>query len=212
MKKDKRFFKNFIFDVDGTILDSRFATVEAFERMAAAKIGRALTEEEKSRTLHMPVVDILTSLEIEANAKNMGELFAHFDGLAQDIKFFSGFDQVLDELKKQANFIAFATNHDREGSQIVMDQNGLKKYFSIYICKDDVENPKPHGEMLTSLMDKYNLKAYETIYIGNAVSDHQAAIDAGIAYGACERGTDEYLDEDKIILKNPIDILSLIEK
>ena len=206
----QRIFKNFIFDIDGTVLDSRFATIEAFERITQAKIGRQLTDEEKAITLHLPVVDVLAALEIEANAENMGELFAHFDELAHDIEVFPGMDQVLSELKTRAAFMGFATNRDDLGSQIVLEQNGLNKYFQAYVCKDDVENPKPSGDMLVLMMEKYGLDPAETIYIGNALSDHLAAIDAGIAYGASEWGTDEYLNHDKILLKKPDDILKLI--
>lgn len=207
---DQRFFKNFIFDIDGTILDSRFATIEAFERMTMKKIGRPLTTEEKSITLHLPVIDVLAALKIEANAENMGELFAHFDELAHGIGLFEGMEEVLTQVKARANFMAFATNRDRTGSHIVLDQNGLDKFFDTFVCKDDVENPKPSGDMLVLLMKENNLDPEETIYIGNALSDHLAAIDAGIAYGASEWGTDEYLNHDKILLKEPADILKLL--
>ena len=208
---DQRFFKNFIFDIDGTILDSRFATIEAFERMTMKKIGRPLTVEEKAITLHLPVIDVLAALKIEANAENMGELFAHFDELAQGIGLFDGMEEVLTQVKARANFMAFATNRDRTGSHIVLDQNGMDKFFDTFVCKDDVENPKPSGDMLVLLMKENNLDPHETIYIGNALSDHLAAIDAGIAYGACDWGTDEYLNHDKILLKEPADILKLLE-
>ena len=208
---DQRFFKNFIFDIDGTILDSRFATIEAFERMTMKKIGRPLTTEEKAITLHLPVIDVLAALKIEANAENMGELFAHFDELAQGIGLFDGMEEVLTQVKARANFMAFATNRDRTGSHIVLDQNGMDKFFDTFVCKDDVKNPKPSGDMLVLLMKENNLDPHETIYIGNALSDHLAAIDAGIAYGASEWGTDEYLNHDKILLKEPADILKLLE-
>ena len=140
----------------------------------------------------------------------MGELFAHFDELAHGIGMFAGMKEVLTVVKARANFMAFATNRDRTGSHIVLDQNGMDKFFDTFVCKDDVENPKPSGDMLVLLMKENNLDPHETIYIGNALSDHLAAIDAGIAYGASEWGTDEYLNHDKILLKEPADILKLL--
>lgn len=203
-------FKNFIFDVDGTILDSKYQTVKAYDLLAREILGRGLTPEEEIFAFHKTSVQTLDLLEIETSEENMMKLYNYFHDLSLDVGYFEGVTEVLDEMKMHNVFIGLATNRNKGESDYALYNNGLKKYFDDYVCKDDVKNAKPSGEMLTLYMERHNLNPDDTIFIGNAIGDHMAAIDAGIKYGLCKWGTEEFLDEDAIEFEEPKDILKLL--
>lgn len=203
-------FKNFIFDVDGTILDSKYQTVKAYDLLARELLGRGLTPEEEIFAFHKTSIQTLELLEIEIIDVNLVKLYNYFHDLSEDVGFFDGVTEVLDEMQKKDVFMGLATNRNKDESDFALEHNGLKKYFDDYVCKDDVKNAKPSGEMLIFYMEKHNLKPDETIFIGNAIGDHMAAIDAGIKYGLCKWGTEEFLDEEAIVLEEPKDILKLL--
>ena len=203
-------FKNIIFDVDGTLLDSRSQTIEAFDRLAMDKIGRHLEGEERDFAFHNPSLETLKALGLETNEENMTELYRHFHDLSGRLKFFPGMEEVLYQLKERGVFLGLASNRDIDECDYALAHNGLGQYFDDYACRDHVANPKPSGEMLVWYMKKHGLNPAETIYIGNAVTDHMAAIDAGISYGIAEWGTTEYLREKAILLSNPRDILNIL--
>ena len=202
-------FKNIIFDVDGTLLDSRSQTIEAFDRLAMDKIGRHLQGEEREFAFHNPSVETLKALGIETNEENMAELYRHFHDLSGNLKFFPGMEEVLAQLKERGVFMGMASNRDIDECDYALAHNGLGEYFDDFACRDHVANPKPSGEMLVWYMKKHGLNPEDTIYIGNAVTDHMAAIDAGISYGIAEWGTTEYLQETGIVLSTPRDILKI---
>ena len=201
--------KNIIFDVDGTLLDSRSQTIEAFDRLAMDKIGRHLEGEERDFAFHNPSLETLKALGLETNEENMAELYRHFHDLSGSLKFFPGMKEVLDQIKTKVNFMGMASNRDTDECEYALAHNGLGVYFDDYACRDHVANPKPSGDMLVWYMKKHGLNPADTIYIGNAVTDHMAAIDAGISYGIAEWGTTEYLKEKGISFKEPKDILKI---
>ena len=202
-------FKNIIFDVDGTLLDSRSQTIEAFDRLAMNKIGRHLKGEEREFAFHNPSVETLKALGIETNEENMAELYRQFHDLSGNLKLFPSLKEVLDQLKGRGVFLGMASNRDIDECEYALAHNGLGEYFDDFACRDHVANPKPSGDMLVWYMKKHGLNPAETIYIGNAVTDHMAAIDAGISYGIAEWGTTEYLQEKGIVLSTPRDILKI---
>ena len=202
-------FKNIIFDANGTLLDSRSQTIEAFDRLAMDKIGRHLQGEEREFAFHNPSVETLKALGIETNEENMAELYRHFHDLSGNLKFFPGMEEVLAQLKERGVFMGMASNRDIDECDYALAHNGLGEYFDDFACRDHVANPKPSGEMLVWYMKKHGLNPAQTIYIGNAVTDHMAALDAGISYGIAEWGTTEYLQETGIVLSTPRDILKI---
>lgn len=204
-------FKNLIFDVDGTLLDSKAQTIKAFELLSNEIIGRTLTDDEKISAFHKPSTETLTDLGIANNQENMDKLFKYFHDLSYEIKMFDGIKDVLQKLKSKDVFMGLATNRNTMESEFALKYNGLGEFFDDFICRSDVVNGKPSGEMLLKYMSRHNLEPSETIFIGNATADHLAAIDAGIEYGLSEWGTDEYLDEDAVVLDTPEDILKILE-
>lgn len=203
-------FKNFIFDLDGTLINSKAQTVNGYECLAKELLGRGLTDEEKVFAFHKTSSQTLALLGIEENDENYLKLYNYFMELSKDVEFYAGITDVLGELLKRDVFIGIATNRNRMEGDFAFEYNGLAPYFKDYICKDDVKNSKPSGEMLVSYMEKHNLNPSDTIFIGNAPGDHMAAIDAVIQYGLCEWGTEEYIDEEAIIFNEPKDILKLL--
>ena len=75
-----------------------------------------------------------------------------------------------------------------------------------------VLNPKPSGEMLLKYMDMMKLEKHEVLFVGNAITDHMAAIDAGIDFFYCRWGTVEYLKKSAIILDRPEELLQYVKE
>jgi HAD superfamily hydrolase (TIGR01509 family) len=74
---------------------------------------------------------------------------------------------------------AIASNRS-DTMQWVLEEHGLTGYFDYVVCALDVKNPKPHPESLIKIVEHFNIKPSQAIYVGDSVLDEMAAKGAGI--------------------------------
>ena len=74
---------------------------------------------------------------------------------------------------------AIATNRS-DTMQGILAEHGLGGYFDFVVCALDVKNPKPHPESLIKILEHFDIKPFEAIYVGDSVLDEMAAKGAGI--------------------------------
>jgi HAD superfamily hydrolase (TIGR01549 family) len=74
---------------------------------------------------------------------------------------------------------AIATNRS-DTMQGILAEHGLGGYFDFVVCALDVKNPKPHPESLIKILDHFDIKSSEAIYVGDSVLDEMAAKGAGV--------------------------------
>ena len=88
---------------------------------------------------------------------------------------------------------------------------GIDQYMSAVILEDDTTHHKPHPEPLLKCIEKLNLNSDEVIYIGDAYSDYQAALNANIDFGLAKWGSVACQDiPSQYTFENPIDLLKLL--
>ncbi|MDO5716655.1 MAG: HAD family hydrolase [Tissierellia bacterium] len=200
-------YKYLIFDCDGTLLDSRFCTVSAFEKMVQTIQGRPLTEEEREEVFHRPSTESLLAMGVPVDSYHLDLLNTYYFEETAHIQMFDGLEEVLRCLQKKGIPMGMATNRDEEESLYAMKYHGLSKYLEGFTCRDYVRDPKPSGAMLTYYLEKYHIPKEETLFLGNGTTDHLSAIDAGLDYAYCMWGTTEMLEEEAYTIEDPREIM-----
>ncbi|MBI4015157.1 MAG: HAD family hydrolase [Candidatus Aenigmarchaeota archaeon] len=90
----------------------------------------------------------------------------------------SGIKEVLEKLRPNFSFGIFSnTKHD--SILKLLDNAGIRGYFSIVVGQEDVSKQKPDPEGLLKAIAELKSTPQETIYIGDTASDVQAARAAG---------------------------------
>ncbi len=89
----------------------------------------------------------------------------------------AGLHEVLGGLKK-TYFTAMATNRGISWRG-VLDHFNLTDLLDYAIGAGDVEQPKPHPEMLLKCAEYFSLHPTETVYVGDQSIDAQSAAGAG---------------------------------
>ena len=85
----------------------------------------------------------------------------------------------------------------------VMDRFNLWPFFDMVVTALDVKNPKPHPESIEKILQKFNLKREEAVFIGDSELDQQAAQSAGIkfvAYKNKEIPSDAFIEDHRELL------------
>lgn len=203
-------YKNIIFDCDGTLIDSFRATSTAFQRFTNHMLGRSLSTNELDEIFHKTVEGCFDILGIEHSKDNLIILNRYFEEESRDIKFYDGMEGVLRNLKERNIVMGLASNRTRFELLYAMKEHGISEYIDEYVSKDDVAKAKPAGDMLLYFIEKHKLLKDETIYLGNAISDHLSALEAGIDYAYCMWGTNNTIDEPHIKLGEVKEIMNLI--
>ena len=102
-----------------------------------------------------------------------------------------GFQDFFDFITYEASRSAFYTpmlniitsNGSTPNVKASVGRSGYLKYFSLIICRNDVEHAKPHPEMVLRAIayaKAQGIQPHEILYIGDTMADVLAARDAGL--------------------------------
>ena len=206
-------YKNFIFDIDGTIIDNEAANLEALQ-IALDEKGVHVELDELRFSLGIPSEVSLKAFGITDIEKTMRMWGSHYQELClkNPQKPFSGIEDVIKTLKKNKYTLGIVTSKDRIEYRDEFENYEISKYFDGFICTDDTFYHKPNGEPLLAIIKKLNINLSETIYIGDAVYDMECAQNAGVDFGIALWGAKDLgkFNYYSVILNKPDDILDLI--
>lgn len=183
----------FIFDWDGTLLDSTAKIVRAMQAaIAQHKLPSRSDEEAKSiiglglpeavRTLYPDCSDQL----LEALRESYSQYFIASD--QTPCNFYSGVPEVLAELRARGHLLAVATGKSRKGLNRVLANLNMLEYFDATRCADETAS-KPHPLMLAELLRELDSPASEAVMVGDTEFDLEMASNANVqsiavSYGA----------------------------
>jgi len=171
-----------IFDLDGTIVDSKEAYLEA-ARVAFQNLNlrmpevRTVLEIPKRLEQKLPIDDI-----VNGNVANFLDAYlkTYYAITREKTKPIPNVQITLSKLAVKAK-LAIATMRFTPKSQIVTDleQFSLAQYFRCIITALDTNNPKPSPEALIKAVRALNANLCECIVVGDSVVDVRAGKAAG---------------------------------
>lgn len=188
--------KLIVFDWDGTLMDSAAHIVSCLQ-MAIAELKLAnKTDDELKNIIGLGLREALYALYPQANNEELSALTTRyrehfFDQEHEPCELFSGARELIEELHGKDYFLAVATGKGRNGLDKVLNETGLGQFFPVTRCADESYS-KPHPQMLLDIMECYDVKASETIMVGDTEYDLQMANNAAahsvaVTYGVHEK-------------------------
>lgn len=178
---------NYIFDLDGTLTDSSKEVLLCFEK-AFENTGITIDKKRlNSDVIGPPLVDIIKLIapSIKDDKEKLNQVMLAFreiyDYDENDITtLYDGVYDLLLELKKAGRKMFIATFKPMLPTERVLKKLGLKNLFEDVYTIDKFGEKISKTEMIEDILKKYNLKKTETIMIGDAINDMNAAKQAGI--------------------------------
>jgi phosphoglycolate phosphatase len=191
MSERKR-FRLLVFDWDGTLADSTAIIAGAIQR-ACMDLGLPVPDDEAARfVIGLGLADALRRVApslAESDYPRLSERYReHYLARDPEIPLFAGAREMLAELDARGFLLAIATGKSRVGLTRALTQQGLAHRFVASRCADE-GFPKPHPDMLLSLMDRCGAEPGETLMIGDTTHDLELARNArasavAVTYGA----------------------------
>jgi beta-phosphoglucomutase len=178
-----------IFDLDGTLVDSQRAHYLSF-RDAFKEIGLEFDTED-FRLLFGKLSkniagDYLLSRgyswnesQLASFAEKKQEIFRK--KYAVEVRAYPGVIETLEAIKAQGYGMSLASNSPKKNVEAMLSSSGLKKVIKFIVCVDEVENPKPHPEMLLKAADNMGLHPSNLAAVDDSLHGISAAKKAGMS-------------------------------
>ena len=178
-----------IFDLDGTLLDTNEAHVEAWVTGFRAHghevpAGRVRPEVGKGGDKLLPSI-LGEDIDREHGDAIRASVAAAFRALATSRTFgvFDGALPLLEELKRRGVRLALATSSQEEDLDLMMQSAGtdLRTSFDAVVTRSDVDASKPDPDVIECALEKLDLPPTHCLMIGDTQYDVASARKAGVA-------------------------------
>jgi phosphoglycolate phosphatase len=187
-----RRFRLLVFDWDGTLVDST-AIISSAIQQACCDLGLPPPADVAAKfVIGLGLADALRHVAPTLDAADYPRLTEryreHYLARDTDIPLFAGAREMLDELDARGFLLAVATGKSRVGLARALKHQRLEHRFVASRCADE-GFPKPHPDMLLTLMERCGTNPSETLMIGDTSHDLELARNAGasavaVTYGA----------------------------
>lgn len=174
-----------LFDLDGTLLDSRDAVMEAVADTAEQFAPGQFSREELLARFGESFDDFLLDVALAVGKMDKREVLEHYFAyvrahLADHAKLFPHVRESLEQLKAAGYQLAIVTNKQREFALTSLALAGIDQLFDAVVAVDDVAQGKPSPEPLQKALDELGKRPEQALMIGDSRFDVLAAKAAGV--------------------------------
>lgn len=175
----------YLFDADGTLMDTRELIFRSFLHMGEAMGADMPPHELIHGTVGLPLVKQMRIIlgegkdeEYYARARDEYNNFmmAHLDDY---LRSFPGAVETIGALHGMGKKLAVVTSRRLHSAQLFLERLGLKRFFSVFVTPESTEKHKPEPEPALLAMAKLGAKPGETVFVGDAVFDIKCGNSAG---------------------------------
>ncbi|GIT97956.1 HAD family hydrolase [Sulfurovum sp. TSL1] len=189
--------KLIIFDMDGTLVNSSLTIANAinyvrknlgFEPMAQEYILRLVNDH--------TINPAQTFYHAKAFDRDHEKWFSEYytKNHQQELILYDGIKELLDTLKGKGHDLAVATNAYRGSTIESLTHLEVYEHFDAIACYDDVQQGKPHPDMLHKILDELGHSSHSALFIGDGPRDELASKRAEIDYIMVDWGFTDHID------------------
>ncbi|MCH5462258.1 HAD family hydrolase [Lactobacillus sp. LC28-10] len=206
---------NFIFDVDGTLLDTEAMYMKALDKVLRQhQIQHPYNE--LAQTFGITSFDALKQLKVPAELiqpilDEWAQAIPEFQHL---VHVYDGIEAMLTGLKNASGTqLAIMTSKQKYEFKRDVTPLGLDQYFSEFVFFEDAKRGKPAPDPILVAIDRLGADPATTIYVGDTQYDLQAAHAAGVKFGlvAWGNGHTKPIEGADYVFAAPKDILALTD-
>ncbi len=169
-----------VFDVDGTLIDTREFIASAFE-YTLEKFGfQVPSREEIIRIIGKPLETDYQNLTGLSDTAELCKAHRAYQNENQNlIALFPHVEETLKTLKDRGTKIAVATMRSKITSIGSLKQAGIDIYIDLVLSIEDVKNVKPAPDCIINASEHFNILMSEIVMIGDRVMDVETGKNAG---------------------------------
>lgn len=190
-------YKNILFDLDGTLIDSAPGIVESFS-FAFNKIYGVECIKDIKPLIGPPINEVLHTVNGETDSlviKEFVDAFKlHYDNEGfKKSQLFENVSEVLKSLINDKLELYIATNKRKKPTNLILEYLNLNQYFKGVYCPDSFELIfENKTKLVHNLITSFTLEKSESLFVGDTSHDGIAAIANGLDFALVEYGYGNY--------------------
>ena len=199
-------FDVYLFDFDGTLVNSRDSLLEVFKR-AYKSVGIDVGDE---HILHLMRVQLqqgyreLGAPEDEASIKLFAsEIIRLLDvpEITELVKNYDDVKQALFVLKSMGKTLGIVTSNNQKHVRDVLRHLDIdESLFSVIVGNTETKLHKPNPDPILKALELLNISSEGVCYVGDGLDDMSCAVNANV-YPILVDRLDEYGDSNHIVIK-----------
>lgn len=178
----------FLFDLDGTLLDTVGLIVDSYQHTFAAHELAPRPDEEFRNLLGIPLADVFRRYEAdEDRVQTMVQTYRRHNHEIHDdrVSAYEGIREAVAELEAQGHPLAIVTSKSRPISERGLEICGLRESFAVVVALEDVAQHKPHPEPVLKALESLGASPEQgAIFVGDAPFDMVSGRAAGVRTAA----------------------------
>ncbi|MDR2957723.1 MAG: HAD-IA family hydrolase [Coriobacteriales bacterium] len=198
MNKGTRQYRALLFDLDGTVLDTRELILASYHYACDQVLGFRLPDEPLLEMIGVPLPEQMYKLTPPKHAEAMVLAYREHNALAHNslIEYFPGTHEALSALTSAGWPMVIVTSKRNDSALQGLKCFDLDKYFELIVGYNDTDRHKPEPDPLLFAANQLGVLPEECIYIGDSPYDMQAARAAGCLAIGAEWG---FFDRDRLL-------------
>lgn len=180
----------FIFDKDGTLIDTESIWLETYRRWLQT-YGESYGVDDHRRMIGSSTSDAVHLLQSKHASLPQGDaslerlftertFFFHQTRAEMGVRLLSGVRPFLVMVKQKGIPLAMATNATRENTQIELEMVGLTHFFDVIITADDVTRSKPAPDIYLEVAHRLRMYPAQCLAFEDGIPGIQSAHAAGV--------------------------------
>ena len=197
-------FPTALFDLDGTLIDSRAMILASFRHATRTVLRREVPDADLLATVgggsHLRAQ--MLGIDPERATELMRVYREHNEPLHAELRPCAGMLGALEALRAEGRRLGIVTAKHHRTVRLAFDVLPLEPFFDVVVAAEDTERHKPDAAPILCALDRVGAAPADAAYVGDAPFDVAAAKAAGVyavavTWGALhsrERVADEHPD------------------
>lgn len=202
--------KMVVFDVDGTLFDTKRGIVACFNSVMEDNGYKRLTAQEENTIIGPPIRDSIRSYATE-DKELVEELTAEFkkkyaEKYIKQSEIYPNSKKLLNALKDKEILLGIATLKTKSQAIRLLEFESIKELFVTIHGSED--NNKSKEAMLKEIKSEFGDLEY--YYLGDTMTDYKSAKSASYKFIACDYGYGEIDEVEGYHVKDILDALECL--
>lgn len=185
-----------LFDIDGTLVDSNYLHVEAWQH-ALLDLGVAADAWRIHRAIGQDSARLLRSLAGERdddwNERAKALHAEYYDDLSPRLRALPGTRNLLRTVAERDLRVVLATSAPEEEFALLRRAIDADRWIHAHTSADDVASAKPDPAVVEVALERAGVDAVDAVFVGDSTWDMIAAGRAGVrAYGVRSGGVSDF--------------------